>query len=102
VNKKNNYKFRHEVRKYVADRDAQDELEAQNKKELAEIESKHRDESSPSNSDKTESVSLFTTIHNYTCIFRLLPKRTVTVKHRLLNQKTKKQQRSQLKVKSQL
>lgn len=51
--------FRHEIRKYVGDRDAQDELEAQNKKELAEIESKHRDEPSAtqeSNGDKMVSL----------------------------------------------
>ncbi|KAI6176861.1 Calcium-dependent protein kinase 1 [Aphelenchoides bicaudatus] len=48
--------FRHEIRKYVADRDAQDELDAQNKKELAEIEaSKHRDEApAPTETTTTE------------------------------------------------
>jgi hypothetical protein len=38
--------FSHEIRKYVAERDAQEELEAQHKHELAEIDAKlkHRDE----------------------------------------------------------
>ncbi|KAI6215229.1 hypothetical protein M3Y94_00360900 [Aphelenchoides besseyi] len=55
--------FRHEIRKYVADRDAQDELDAQHKHELAEIEAKltneknnqtkHRDESNASSNENT-------------------------------------------------
>ncbi|KAI6201582.1 Calcium-dependent protein kinase 1 [Aphelenchoides besseyi] len=55
--------FRHEIRKYVADRDAQDELDAQHKHELAEIEAKltneksnetkHRDESNASSNENS-------------------------------------------------
>lgn len=39
--------FSHEIRKHVAERGVQNELEAQNKKELAEIETKHHDEPKP-------------------------------------------------------